>query len=130
MSPLIGGHEGVGTIVAIAEHTSGSPVKVGDRVGIKWLADSCLNCESCRKGLEQNCLDAKLSGYTTDGTFSQYVVRKILFIAPTCLSPMSGFIRASCYPYPKKLGQLCGGLYPLRWRHSISRVEIQSNKHG
>ncbi|KAG6897029.1 hypothetical protein C0992_004557 [Termitomyces sp. T32_za158] len=74
-SPLIGGHEGVGIIVAIGDHTSGSPVKVGDRVGIKWLADSCLNCEQCRKGLEQNCSKAKLSGYTVDGTFSEYVVR-------------------------------------------------------
>ncbi|KAG6860152.1 hypothetical protein C0995_015075 [Termitomyces sp. Mi166 len=72
-SPLIGGHEGVGVIVAIGDHTTGSPVKVGDRVGIKWLADSCLNCEPCRKGFEQNCVEAKLSGYTVDGTFSEYV---------------------------------------------------------
>ena len=52
--PLIGGHEGVGEIVAIGAHTARSPVKVGDRVGIKWLADSCLECELCRKGLEQS----------------------------------------------------------------------------
>lgn len=39
-TPLIGGHEGVGDIVAIGSHTAGSPVKVGDRVGIKWLAGS------------------------------------------------------------------------------------------
>ncbi|KAJ7503469.1 chaperonin 10-like protein [Mycena galericulata] len=74
-APLVGGHEGVGVIVAIGNNTSQSPVKVGDRVGIKWLADSCLNCEQCRKGREQNCLNAKLSGYTVDGTFQQYVVR-------------------------------------------------------
>ncbi|KDQ58742.1 hypothetical protein JAAARDRAFT_128961 [Jaapia argillacea MUCL 33604] len=74
MTPLIGGHEGVGHIVAIGAHTSSSPVKIGDRVGIKWLADSCLQCEQCRKGLEQCCSGAKLSGYTVDGTFSQYVV--------------------------------------------------------
>ena len=74
-SPLIGGHEGVGDVVAIGKHTQESPVKVGDRVGIKWLAYSCLQCEfvrlfslyqandfvystdtyskQCRKGLEQ-----------------------------------------------------------------------------
>ncbi|KDQ58620.1 hypothetical protein JAAARDRAFT_193166 [Jaapia argillacea MUCL 33604] len=74
MTPLIGGHEGVGIVVAIGEHTTGSPVKLGDRVGIKWLANSCLRCESCRKGLEQCCANAQLSGYTVDGTFSQYVV--------------------------------------------------------
>ncbi len=39
-TPLIGGHEGVGEIVAIADNTVKSPVKIGDRVGIKWLANS------------------------------------------------------------------------------------------
>jgi hypothetical protein len=52
--PLIGGHEGVGEVVAIGAHTVNSPVKIGDRVGVKWLADSCLQCEQCRKGLEQS----------------------------------------------------------------------------
>ena len=43
----------MGIIVAIGAHTQDSPVKLGDRVGIKWLADSCLDCEQCRKGIEQ-----------------------------------------------------------------------------
>ncbi|KAJ6553523.1 chaperonin 10-like protein [Mycena vulgaris] len=81
-TPLVGGHEGVGEIVAIGDNTSHSPVKVGDRVGIKWLADSCLNCEQCRKGREQNCLDAKLSGFTVDGTFQQYVVSYVNHVTP------------------------------------------------
>ncbi|KAI6043949.1 hypothetical protein EDC04DRAFT_2944250 [Pisolithus marmoratus] len=68
-----GGHEGIGTIVAIGAHTENSPVRVGQRVGIKWLANSCLNCEQCRSGLEQCCAQAKCSGLTVDGTFSQYV---------------------------------------------------------
>lgn len=47
-TPLIGGHEGVGDIVAIGENTVDSPVKLGDRVGIKWIAYSCvsLGCSS------------------------------------------------------------------------------------
>jgi propanol-preferring alcohol dehydrogenase len=73
-TPLIGGHEGVGTIVAIGQHTDHSPVNVGDRVGVKWIAYSCLNCEQCQAGREQNCYSVKLSGYTVDGTFSQYLV--------------------------------------------------------
>ena len=40
MTPLIGGHEGVGVVVAIGSNTNHSPVKLGERVGIKWLADS------------------------------------------------------------------------------------------
>ena len=53
-TPLIGGHEGVGEVVAIGDNTAASPVKVGDRVGIKWLADSCLNCEFCKRGYEMS----------------------------------------------------------------------------
>ncbi|KAJ7654907.1 chaperonin 10-like protein [Mycena rosella] len=61
---LIDGHEGVSIIVGIGDNSTHSP----------WLTDSCFNCEHCRKGREQNCAEAKLSGFTVDGTFSQYVV--------------------------------------------------------
>jgi len=40
--PLVGGHEGVGHIVAIGEHSREGPVKVGDRVGIKWIGEVCM----------------------------------------------------------------------------------------
>ncbi|KAI0729795.1 GroES-like protein [Fomitopsis betulina] len=80
--PLIGGHEGVGHVVAIGAHTQGSPIKLGDRVGIKWLAYSCLDCELCRKGLEQSCPNQQLSGFTTDGTFQQYVVSWVSHVTP------------------------------------------------
>ncbi|OCH86803.1 GroES-like protein [Obba rivulosa] len=80
--PLIGGHEGVGIVVAIGGHTLDSPVKLGDRVGIKWLAYSCLDCEPCRKGLEQSCEKAKCSGFTVDGTFSEYVVSYVSHVTP------------------------------------------------
>ncbi|PBK67773.1 related to ADH1-alcohol dehydrogenase I [Armillaria ostoyae] len=80
--PLIGGHEGVGIVVAIGDNTANSPVALGDRVGIKWLADSCLNCEDCRNGREQTCLDAKLSGFNVDGTFSEYCVSFVNHVTP------------------------------------------------
>ncbi|TFK22447.1 mannitol-1-phosphate dehydrogenase [Coprinopsis marcescibilis] len=82
VTPLIGGHEGVGEIVAIGKDTADSPVKIGDRVGVKWIAYSCLNCEQCRKGLEQNCYNVKLSGYTVDGTFCQYLVSWVNCVTP------------------------------------------------
>ncbi|KAJ6578958.1 chaperonin 10-like protein, partial [Mycena sp. CBHHK59/15] len=83
-TPLIGGHEGVGTIVAIGSNTNHCPVEVGDRVGIKWLADSCLNCEHCRKGREQSEYFTFLNrtGFTVDGTFSQYVVSYVNHVTP------------------------------------------------
>ena len=49
---LIGGHEGVGIVVAIGAHTRSAPVEVGARVGVKFLADVCKNCEMCESGWE------------------------------------------------------------------------------
>lgn len=115
-TPLIGGHEGVGIIVAIGNNTAHSPVKLGDRVGIKWLADSFvfflffsnipLTCGA--KGastaktvgkaenrvskelaksyivliLSSDCKEAKLSGFTVDGTFQEYVVSFVNHVTP------------------------------------------------
>jgi propanol-preferring alcohol dehydrogenase len=44
--PQVGGHEGVGIIVKMGPGTQGSAVKVGDRVGIKWLAAICGSCRT------------------------------------------------------------------------------------
>jgi propanol-preferring alcohol dehydrogenase len=36
----------------------------------------------CRRGLEQNCVNVKLSGFTVDGTFSEYVVSWVYHVTP------------------------------------------------
>lgn len=79
--PLVGGHEGVGEIVAIGAGTN-STRKIGDLVGIKWLADSCLDCEACREGQEATCAQAKTSGYSNDGSFQQYAVSFTRHLTP------------------------------------------------
>ncbi|KAL8277108.1 hypothetical protein RQP46_010536 [Phenoliferia psychrophenolica] len=71
--PLVGGHEGAGHIVAIGDSTT-TYLKVGDAVGVKWLADSCLDCEVCREGQEATCGLATNHGYSVDGSFQQYCV--------------------------------------------------------
>lgn len=42
----VGGHEGVGEIVKLGPGAENAGVKVGDRVGIKWLAGICGNCRT------------------------------------------------------------------------------------
>ncbi|BGP13916.1 hypothetical protein JCM10213_002559 [Rhodosporidiobolus nylandii] len=79
--PLVGGHEGAGHIVAIAQGTT-TTLKVGDAVGIKWLADSCLDCENCRGGQEATCALAETSGYSKDGSFQQYAVSFARHLTP------------------------------------------------
>ncbi|KIJ15955.1 alcohol dehydrogenase [Paxillus involutus ATCC 200175] len=81
-TPLIGGHEGIGEIVAIADNTESCPVVLGQRVGIKWIAYCCRDCEQCRKGLEQDCVNVELSGFGVDGTFCQYVQSWVHQVTP------------------------------------------------
>ncbi|KAJ7445254.1 chaperonin 10-like protein [Mycena latifolia] len=82
--PRVGGHEGIGHIVAIGEHTAGSPVKIGDRVGMKWTARSCLRCELCRMGHESCCAMAgpMSHGYGVDGSFADYAVSYVDYVTP------------------------------------------------
>jgi len=51
----VGGHEGVGKIVKMGPGTENSAVKMGDRVGIKWMAGICEACEACRAGMDASC---------------------------------------------------------------------------
>jgi len=53
----VGGHEGVGKIVQMGPGTENAAVKVGDRVGIKWMAGICEACEACRAGADANCFN-------------------------------------------------------------------------
>src|SRR5947209_11115181 len=51
--PLTPGHEAVGEVAKV-----GSAVKslrTGSRVGVGWLAGSCMTCESCLDGHENTC---------------------------------------------------------------------------
>lgn len=40
----MGGHEGVGNVVKLGAGAENSSVKVGDRVGIKWVSGTCGSC--------------------------------------------------------------------------------------
>ncbi|EEP79477.1 alcohol dehydrogenase I [Uncinocarpus reesii 1704] len=78
--PLVGGHEGAGTIVAKGELATG--FELGDRVGVKWINGTCLNCDFCENSDEPLCADAQLSGYTVDGTFQQYCLAQTAHLTP------------------------------------------------
>lgn len=82
--PVILGHEGVGTVVAIGEHTANTQIKVGDRVGIKWIATTCLSCDLCRRGYESCCpvMFVKSHGFIIDGAFADYVVSYVDYVTP------------------------------------------------
>jgi len=70
--PLVPGHEGVGTVVALGDGVTN--VKIGDRVGMPWLYTSCGHCEHCMSGWETLCESQQMTGYTVNGSYAEYVL--------------------------------------------------------
>lgn len=78
----VGGHEGVGTVVAFGDGAEASGLKLGQRVGIKWMAYACLNCLACLSGRDACCTSGKISGFYTPGTFQQYALGPANYVTP------------------------------------------------
>ncbi|KAK9895024.1 GroES-like protein [Cystobasidium minutum MCA 4210] len=78
----VGGHEGVGHIVKMGQGTETANVKLGQRVGIKWIAGICYSCPTCLQGREGLCFNQKISGYHVPGTFQQYVLSAADYVTP------------------------------------------------
>lgn len=51
--PCVPGHEIIGEVVEVGAEAC--KYRVGERVGVGCMVDSCRVCESCRSGLEQYC---------------------------------------------------------------------------
>lgn len=68
--PLILGHQVVGIVEKVGE--SASKHKVGDRVGVPWLGNSCHACEFCLSERENLCDKAVFTGYLRDGGYAEY----------------------------------------------------------
>ncbi|RIV19834.1 alcohol dehydrogenase AdhP [Fibrisoma montanum] len=76
--PLIPGHEGVGTVVAIGAGVT--QVKEGDRVGVPWLYTACGHCEQCFSGWETLCEQQQNTGYSVQGSYAEYVLADPNFV--------------------------------------------------
>ncbi|OAL81036.1 alcohol dehydrogenase [Acinetobacter sp. SFB] len=51
--PVVAGHEIIGTITQLGSEAKG--LKVGQRVGIGWTAESCQHCDPCVSGQQVLC---------------------------------------------------------------------------
>jgi alcohol dehydrogenase (NADP+) len=82
MYPVVPGHEIVGRITNVGSEVS--KFKVGDLAAVGCMVDSCGTCDSCKKDLEQYCLngftgtyngkDKHLGGHTFGGYSEKVVV--------------------------------------------------------
>jgi uncharacterized zinc-type alcohol dehydrogenase-like protein len=88
--PLVPGHEIAGTVEEVGADVT--KVKVGDRVGVGVMVDSCLECEACKAGQEQFCEKGLVENFNSkgydglwhDGGYSKETVIKDHFV---CIIP-------------------------------------------
>jgi alcohol/geraniol dehydrogenase (NADP+) len=78
--PLVPGHEIVGTVAALGPATRG--LKEGQRVGVGWFADSCMNCEWCKSGNHHLCPDVKITIVGRHGGFADQVRANATWVIP------------------------------------------------
>ncbi|MCC9177879.1 NAD(P)-dependent alcohol dehydrogenase [Arthrobacter sp. zg-Y750] len=70
--PQVVGHEIVGTVAEVGSDVTKH--KVGDRVGVGCMVNSCRECENCKAGMENYCLNGNIGTYASkdvDGTVTQ-----------------------------------------------------------
>ncbi|MGX5654515.1 NAD(P)-dependent alcohol dehydrogenase [Geodermatophilus nigrescens] len=93
--PVVPGHEIVGVVAEVGAGVTGH--RVGDRVGVGCMVNSCGECANCRAGDEQYCLQGMVPTYagtdrdgtTTQGGYSTHVVVDAGYVlrVPDCLDP-------------------------------------------
>ena len=63
MLPLVTGHEIVGRVVATGQQVT--RFRVGERVGVGVIVDSCGDCEACNAGFENYCHNGNVGTYNS-----------------------------------------------------------------
>ncbi len=93
--PLVPGHEVIGRVTEIGKEVS--KFKSGDIVGVGCMVDSCRDCPSCEKGLEQYCVEPvwtyngtdRFDKKTTYGGYSEKILvsESYVVLVPDSLDP-------------------------------------------
>ena len=100
--PLVPGHQIVGRVEAVGNGALG--FRVGDKVGVPWLGQSCGECRYCRSARENLCENAQYTGYQIDGGFAEFTVANEQFCFPI----------PEGYPDLQAAPLLCAGLIGYR----------------
>ena len=112
---IVPGHEVVGVVERCGEDAT--RFKIGERVGIAWLRQTCGTCVYCLRGNENLCPNARFTGYDHDGGYAEYAVVREDF----------------AYSLPQGLGVeetaplLCAGIIGFR---AMKRAGSQAGYNG
>jgi len=108
--PVVPGHQVVGVVDALGEGVTMH--RIGDRLGVPWLYQSCGACRYCRSGRENLCADIRFTGVHADGGLAEWMVVHERF----------------AYPLPAQFDDLtaapllCAGVVGYRALH-LSRIQ-------
>jgi alcohol dehydrogenase (NADP+) len=73
--PIVPGHEIAGVVTAVGGNVS--RFRVGDRVGVGCMVDSCRTCPACREGEEQYCVPGMTQTYGSADPLGEQVGQAI-----------------------------------------------------
>jgi propanol-preferring alcohol dehydrogenase len=108
--PIVPGHQIVGRIARVGDGVDAS--RLGERVGIAWIASTCGVCRFCTTGRENLCVAAEFTGWDRDGGYATQTVARADFVYPL----PEGFADLDAAPL------LCGGVIGYR---SLSVAGVQ-----
>ncbi len=112
--PITPGHEVVGTIDALGAGVDA--FRVGERVGVPWLAGVCGHCTHCVNDRENLCDHATFTGHDCDGGYAEQAVADARFVfripefysdeeaAPLLCAGLIGFRTLRCAGVGERLG--------------------------
>ncbi|MGJ0183361.1 zinc-dependent alcohol dehydrogenase [Corynebacterium glyciniphilum] len=106
--PVVQGHEGSGTVVAVGTGVSG--FNVGDRVAFESHV-VCGSCRECRSNRAEFCPRTKILGMHLDGLFAEY----------------AAIPAHACYPLPDTIDLECGALMESAGvaAHAMQRTDFR-----
>lgn len=86
--PRVTGHEVAGVIDEVGAGVT--TWKKGQRVGVGWHGGHCGQCVPCRRGDFISCQNLRITGFSHDGGYAQYLIARsdTLALIPDSLSPV------------------------------------------
>jgi propanol-preferring alcohol dehydrogenase len=78
--PVVPGHEVVGIVDSTGAEVT-SP-RLGERVGVPWLGQTCGHCPYCLVGRENLCAAAEFTGCTRDGGYATHLLAAAAWCIP------------------------------------------------
>lgn len=99
---VVPGHEVVGIVDAMGE--GAKRFRLGERIGIAWLAKTCGTCRFCRSGRENLCVSPRFTGWDVDGGFAEYAV----------VDEHYAYVLPGSYPDIEAAPLLCAGIIGFR----------------